>query len=96
MAEPQLKNVPRVEEVQDLFALAPSVQDLPAGGNDAWQYSVSYVPSSLIRYPIPGIAYEWNPSERLQVALGVPFSQLVEPPTLARRLILRAPGCDRR
>lgn len=46
----------------------------PAQGNDAWQYSLTYIPVSLIRFPLPGLAYEWNPSDRLQIALGVPFS----------------------
>ena len=32
------------------------------------------MPVSLIRLPLPGLAYELNPSDRLQIALGVPFS----------------------
>jgi hypothetical protein len=73
--------------LQELFPSAIAFLRVPAGGNDAWQYSLTYAPASLIRYPIPGLAYEWNPSERLQVALGVPFS-LVWKPTDTLRLDL--------
>ncbi len=46
---------------------------------DAWLFSVSWVPVSLIRFPLPGVAYEWNPTEQLQVAAGVPFSIVWKP-----------------
>lgn len=73
--------------LHELYPSAIAFLRVPAGGNDAWQYSVSYVPASLLPFPIPGIAYEWNPSERLRVALGVPFS-LIWMPTDAVRLDL--------
>jgi hypothetical protein len=65
--------------VHELYPSAIAFLRVPAGGNDAWQYSVSYVPASLLPFPIPGVAYEWNPTDRLQVALGVPFSLVWKP-----------------
>jgi hypothetical protein len=41
---------------------------------DAWLLSVTWMPVSVIRFPLPGVAYEWNPSKQLQVVAGVPFS----------------------
>jgi hypothetical protein len=46
---------------------------------DAWLLSVSWAPVSLIRFPLPGVAYEWNLSEQLQVVAGVPFSIVWRP-----------------
>jgi hypothetical protein len=46
---------------------------------DAWLYSVSWAPVSLIRFPLPGVAYEWNPSEQLQIVAGVPLSMTWRP-----------------
>jgi len=61
-----------------LREVVPSVTGfvrMPAArAGDAWLYSVSWVPVSLIRFPLPGIAYEWNASEQLQVVARVPFS----------------------
>lgn len=46
---------------------------------DAWLLSVTWVPVSLIRFPLPGVAYEWNLAEQLQVVAGVPFSIVWKP-----------------
>ncbi len=45
----------------------------PRDNGDAWLFSVFYQPVSEIPYPLPGIAYQWNPSKDLQVNIGVPF-----------------------
>jgi hypothetical protein len=42
--------------------------------NDAWLASLSWAPVSAIRFPLPGLAYEWNASDRLQIVAGIPFS----------------------
>jgi hypothetical protein len=47
--------------------------------NDAWMASLSWAPVSAIRFPLPGLAYEWNPSERLQIVAGIPFSMAWKP-----------------
>jgi hypothetical protein len=47
--------------------------------NDAWMASLSWAPVSAVRFPLPGLAYEWNPSERLQIVAGLPFSMTWKP-----------------
>ena len=69
---------------QILCEVVPSVNAftrdaVAARAGDAWLFSVSWVPVRLIRFPLPGIAYEWNPSEQLQVVAGVPFSVVWKP-----------------
>jgi Domain of unknown function (DUF6268) len=43
-------------------------------GRDSWRFSVIYSPVGALNFPIPGISYQWNPSERLSVGLGLPLS----------------------
>lgn len=52
---------------------------IPSGERDAWSFSLFYSPTGQIIYPIPGIAYVWRPSERLQANLGIPFSLELKP-----------------
>lgn len=46
---------------------------VPSGDRNAWLWSVSYQPVTGLPYPIPGLAYVWEPSDRLTAQLGVPF-----------------------
>lgn len=41
---------------------------------DSWNFSLFYSPNSQLTFPIPGIAYAWRPSDRLQANIGIPFS----------------------
>lgn len=41
---------------------------------DRWMFSLMYSPLGAINFPIPGVAYAWNPSETLRVNIGLPFS----------------------
>ena len=44
------------------------------GGRDSWRFSLFYTSAGALDFPIPGVAYQWNPSERLSVGIGIPFS----------------------
>ena len=63
---------------ESLRVIVPSMNAfarVPAGpDSDAWLFSITWAPVSVIRFPVPGVAYEWNVSDRLQVVAGVPFS----------------------
>ncbi|WP_339910405.1 hypothetical protein [Symmachiella dynata] len=53
---------------------------VPASNDrDTWQYSVMYAPFSDLNFPIPGVAYGWNPSETFQMNIGIPFSVTWKP-----------------
>ncbi len=41
---------------------------------DAWMLGVMYSPTGSLNFPVPIIAYEWNPRETFQMNLGIPFS----------------------
>jgi hypothetical protein len=51
------------------FLRVPAARD-----GDWWQFSVMYSPNGQLNFPIPGVAYEWNPSDRLKVSVGLPLS----------------------
>jgi hypothetical protein len=46
---------------------------------DAWMFSIFYSPAGNLNFPIPGVAYVWNPSEDLRVNIGLPFSVMWQP-----------------
>ncbi|RCS41168.1 hypothetical protein DTL42_21585 [Bremerella cremea] len=41
---------------------------------DAWMLGVMYSPSGSLNFPIPAIAYQWNPSDSFQMSVGLPLS----------------------
>jgi hypothetical protein len=43
-------------------------------GRDAWLFSLSYSPLGNLTFPIPGVAYQWNPSDELHVSIGLPLA----------------------
>jgi hypothetical protein len=48
-------------------------------GRDFWRFSLMYSPVGSFNFPIPGIAYLWNPSKTLHVSIGVPPAVLWRP-----------------
>jgi hypothetical protein len=46
---------------------------------DAWLFSLMYSPVANLNFPIPGIAYVWNPSSDLQINIGLPSSVMWRP-----------------
>ena len=46
---------------------------VPSGDRDAWLFTLSYSPTSELAFPIPGVAYLWQPSDQLRMNIGLPF-----------------------
>lgn len=46
---------------------------IPSGEHNAWLLSLSYSPTAELAFPIPGVAYLWQPSDRLRLNVGLPF-----------------------
>jgi hypothetical protein len=46
---------------------------------DAWLFALFYSPVGEIRFPIPAAAYLWNPSDNLQLTLGLPLAVTWKP-----------------
>jgi hypothetical protein len=58
---------------RDLTLMAIAFWNTPAGNDrDEWNFSVFYSPTAQLPYPLPGIAYDWRPSESFEAKLGVP------------------------
>ena len=52
---------------------------VPDGEHNAWEFSLFYSPTGQVVFPLPGLAYRWNPDETLQVQIGVPASFTYRP-----------------
>ena len=46
---------------------------IPANERDNWNLALVYMPMSQIPFPIPSVAYQWNPSDHLSMNIGLPF-----------------------
>jgi hypothetical protein len=48
---------------------------IPAfAGRDSWLFSISYQPTGQLAFPLPGVAYLWNPNPNFRMSIGLPFS----------------------
>lgn len=52
---------------------------VPQGEHNAWLFSLSYSPVSELPYPIPGVAFLWQPSENFRANIGLPFQVMWRP-----------------
>jgi hypothetical protein len=52
---------------------------VPQGEHNAWMFSLMYSPMSEIPFPIPGVAFNWNPSEQFHANIGIPFQVTYRP-----------------
>ncbi len=43
-------------------------------GRDSWRFGALYSPLASLNFPIPLVAYQWNPTERFHMSIGLPFS----------------------
>lgn len=46
---------------------------------DSWLLSIFYSPVGNLNFPVPGVAYAWNPSETLHINIGLPFTLMWRP-----------------
>jgi len=58
---------------EQAYALAGFVQAPAAAAGDHWLLTLTYDTAGEFQYPLPGLAYLWNPSDRLSASLGLPF-----------------------
>jgi hypothetical protein len=52
---------------------------IPQGEHNAWLFSLSYSNNEQLAFPIPGVAYLYQPSDTFRATLGVPFSLMWRP-----------------
>jgi hypothetical protein len=46
---------------------------IPQGDHNAWLFSLAYSTTSELPFPVPGVAYVWQPSENFRANIGLPF-----------------------
>ncbi|WP_020470580.1 DUF6268 family outer membrane beta-barrel protein [Zavarzinella formosa] len=56
------------------FLRVPAMRD-----GDSWMFFLMYSPVGNVNFPIPGVAYSWNPNEQWHVNIGIPFSVTWKP-----------------
>ncbi len=54
---------------------------VPQGDHNAWLFTIFYSTNSQVDFPIPGVAYQWVPSEQFQAIIGFPFASATYRPT---------------
>ena len=52
---------------------------IPQGEHNAWVFTLMYSPMSEIAFPIPGVAFSWNPSDEFHMNVGLPFQVTYKP-----------------
>jgi hypothetical protein len=52
---------------------------IPQGEHNAWLFSLSYSPTAELSFPIPGVAYVYQPSEYFHATIGLPFQIMYRP-----------------
>jgi len=61
--------------IREVTATIGGFLRIPAANDrDFWLVGAFYMANSQVHFPIPIFAYAWNPSEKLQVNFGLPFS----------------------
>lgn len=46
---------------------------MPQGEHNAWILSLMYSPTSELTFPVPGVAFSYNPSPQFHANIGLPF-----------------------
>lgn len=67
--------------IDEVIVKALALLRVPHGARNAWLFSLIYqsdeeIFSDIPNIPVPGIAYQWVPSDRLALVIGVPFSSI--------------------
>jgi hypothetical protein len=52
---------------------------VPQGEHNAWLFSLNYSPTSELAFPIPGVAYVWQPSDQFCANIGLPLQIVYRP-----------------
>lgn len=52
---------------------------VPEGEHNAWLFTLSYSPTSELAFPIPGVAFVWQPSDCFRMNIGLPFQVWYRP-----------------
>ncbi len=52
---------------------------IPQGEHNAWLFTLAYSPTGELNFPVPGVAFQWVPSDNLRINIGLPFQMTYRP-----------------
>ncbi len=65
--------------INEMFVGMNAFLRIPSGEHNAWMLSLMYAPMGELRFPIPGVAYFYAPSDNFHMNIGLPFSMMYRP-----------------
>ncbi len=65
--------------VNELTAGVSTFLRIPVGEHNAWLFSLSYSPTGELNFPIPGVAFYWQPNDWFNATIGVPTKIVYRP-----------------
>ena len=52
---------------------------VPQGERNYWLFNLSYSSNSDLPFPVPGVAYVWQPTDNFRLHVGLPFAMMYRP-----------------
>jgi hypothetical protein len=65
--------------LDEMTAGVNSFLRIPSGEHNAWLFTLSYSVTSELPFPIPGVAYIYEPSDQFRAVIGLPFQLMYRP-----------------
>ncbi len=65
--------------IEEMTAGVNAFLRVPQGDHNAWLFSLAYSPTSELPFPIPGVAFLYQPSDRFRANIGLPFQLMYRP-----------------
>ena len=65
--------------INEMNVAMNSMLRIPQNEHDAWVFTLAYSPLNELNFPIPGIAYSYNPSPEFHANIGLPFQMTWRP-----------------
>lgn len=65
--------------IHELTAGVNAFLRIPSCEHNAWLFTLSYSANSELPFPIPGVAYLWQPSDNFRMNIGLPFALMWRP-----------------
>lgn len=65
--------------IREMNVSSYAMYRIPSGERNAWMFMVMYSPTGELQFPIPGVSYNYNPSDQFQANIGLPFMICYKP-----------------
>ena len=59
--------------IREMYVGMNAMLRIPQGEHNAWLFSLMYSPTSELNFPVPGVAFSWNPSPEFHANIGLPL-----------------------